>query len=587
MIFILSPKLFFYYLLASLFLNTQVGFSQTFKKILTNTSYIEVSGINPNDFDLPMHIPALLSGNFGELRNNHFHSGLDFKTQGGIGRPVYAPADGWVSRIRISAYGFGYALYVDHPNGFTTVYGHLSRYSLPIDSYAKELQYKNEQFELDTIIKRGKIPVKRGQIIAYSGNSGGSVAPHLHFEIRDTKTEETIDPLIWFSNRLRDNIAPRCQLIAMYALEDEGVMSSGANRATISTTEKAKGTWSLIGKAPTAWGKIGLGLKAYDYMNQTSNTYGVCLIRLFLENEEIFRQDLSHFSFAQTRYINSLTDYEAWLKNDIFIMKSFLDPGNKLNVYPLIKNRGYINIDEEKIYHFRYELRDRAGNISEIRFDIQGKKQAIPKARQGNNPMNLWFPNHFIRKDIELSIPIGTLCKNIDFKYEQESSSGYSDIYKLHNIYTPLYQAIPVLIRIQKDILPNKKSYYLAKQDKYGHYKYSGGTYSKGMIQANIREFGNYTVMADTVSPKITGINLENAVKNRLFRIRIYDYLSGIQSWRGTIDGVWVLFEYDYKTATLTYKFDNRLTKEKNHKLILNVKDACGNENCLEYQFYY
>jgi len=535
-----------------------------------------------------MHIPALLSGNFGELRYNHFHSGLDFKTQGSIGRPVYAAANGWVSRIRISAFGFGFAIYIDHPNGFTTVYGHLSGYAFPIDSFAKKMQYGNEEFELDTIIKRGKIPVKRGQFIAYSGNSGGSVAPHLHFEIRDTKTEETIDPLLWFSDRIKDNVAPRFQMIALYPVKGEGILSSGIQKATVSTVKLSNGTWALNSKLPTVWGKIGFGLKAYDFMSQTSNNYGVSLIRLFQGNEEIFRQDLSHFSFAQTKYINALTDYEAWLKNDIYIMKSFLEPGNRLNVYPLAKNGGYININEEKIYHFRYELEDRAGNISEIHFDIQGEKRAIPKVPASNNLMNLWYPNHFIRKDIELSIPTGTLYNNIDFQYSQEpANKGYSDVYELHNIYTPLHQAIQVRVRIQKDILSNKKFYYLAKQDKDGHFLYVGGTYSKGMIQANIREFGNYIVLADSISPKITGQNLENSIKNHIFRIRIIDNLSGIQSWRGKIDGSWVLFEYDYKTATLKYKFDDRLKKGKKHILLLLVKDACENESRFEYQFYY
>ena len=574
-------------LLACLFLFAQDCSSRNNDQEISQTLNLRAR-INPKDFDLPMHLPALLSGNFGELRYNHFHSGLDFKTQGSIGRLVYAVADGWVSRIRISSYGFGYALYIDHPNGFTTVYGHLSGYAFPIDSFAKKMQYGNEEFELDTMIKRGRIPVKRGQLIAYSGNSGGSVAPHLHFEIRDTKTEETIDPLLWFSGRIKDNVAPRFQMIALYPVKGEGILNSGIQKATVSTVKLSNGTWALNGKLPTAWGKIGFGLKAYDFMSQTSNNYGVSLIRLFQENEEIFRQDLSHFSFAQTRYINALTDYEAWLKNDVYIMKSFLEPGNRLKVYPLAKNEGYININEEKIYHFRYELEDRAGNISEIHFDIQGEKRAIPKVPASNNPMNLWYPNHFIRKDIELFIPAGTLYNNIDFQYSQEpATKGYSDIYKLHNIYTPLHQAIQVQIRIQKDILSNKKSYYLAKQDKYGHYQYAGGAYSKGMILANIREFGNYIVLADSISPKITGLNLENSIKNHIFRIRIIDNLSGIQSWRGTIDGSWVLFEYDYKTATLKYKFDDHLKKGKKHILLLLVKDACENESCFEYQFYY
>ena len=557
-------------------------------KGITQSPFIESGRISIGDFDFPLRLTPYLSGNFAELRNNHLHSGIDIKTNKGVGYPVYAVADGWVSRIRVSNYGFGYALYVDHPNGFTTVYGHLQKYAKPIADFTRTAQYDMENFELDTLLKPGQIPVKRGQIIAYSGNSGSSAAPHLHFEFRDTKTDDPIDPLLWYIGKIKDNIPPRFRKIAIYAMEGEGVLSTGTSKVLITTTKTSDGKWVLNGMLPKAWGKIGLGLNAYDYMNETSNMYGICSISLFQEEEEIFRQDLSRFSFSQTRYVNSLTDYEAWQRNRIWIMKSFLEPENWLKVYPVAKNRGIININEEKIYHFCYVLTDRAGNASEIHFELQGQKKDIPALRLGKNHMDSWKPNQFLSADAEVRIPTGSLYKNIDFNYQQKTSTGYSDIYVLHDPYTPLHKSIPVSLRIQKDELNNKNAYYLAKQDPYGRYKYIGGHYGKGMIQANIREFGTYTVKADTIPPKIIGINLENAVKNRLFRIRITDDASGISTWRGTIDGKWVLFEFDGKTSQIKYRFDDRrLTKGKEHLLVLHVKDACGNESSLERSFYY
>lgn len=579
--------LFLYFLLSG-FLSCGQNTAPKSVRETSKSPFVETGRISPADFDLPMHLTPFLSGNFAELRNNHFHSGLDFKTLKGVGYHVYAAADGWISRIRISNYGFGYALYIDHPNGFTTVYGHLQKYAGPIAKFAKEAQYSIEQFELDTLLRSNQIPVRRSQLIAYSGNAGSSAAPHLHFEIRDTKTEETIDPLLWFTNRIKDSTPPRFQKIALYAVENEGVLSTGATKATVGIIKTATGNQGLSSKFPAAWGKIGLGLNAYDYMDQTSNLYGVCSISLFQEEEEIFHQDFSRFSFSQTRYVNSLTDYEAWQKSRTWIMKSFLDPENRLHVYTVAKNRGYINIDEEKIYHFRYKLTDRAGNSSELRFEVQGKKKEIPLVPPGKNQMESWKPNHFASIDAELTIPAGYLYRNIDFQYQQKPSTGYSDIYVLHNPWTPLHEAVPVILRIQKDDLNNKKAYYLARQTPYGTFQYIGGTYVKGMIQAKIREFGNYKVMADTIPPKITGINLENAIKNRLFRIRITDAASGIKSWRGTIDGAWVLFEFDGKTSQLKYQFDDsRLTKGKEHTLVLTVEDACGNESCFEHPFYY
>ncbi|MDD4923069.1 MAG: M23 family metallopeptidase [Bacteroidales bacterium] len=585
--FIYHPKLLVCFLLSGLLSCGQNATPQAANK-KTQSPLIESGRISPGEFDLPMHLTPFLSGSFAELRNNHFHSGIDFKTQHTVGYPVYAVADGWVSRIRISNFGFGYALYVDHPNGFTTVYGHLQKYAPSIADFSKTAQYKNEQFELDTLLKPGLIPVKRGQIIAYSGNAGSSAAPHLHFEIRDTRSMEPIDPLLWYSNRIKDSQPPRFQKMVLYAIDGEGVLSTGAAKAILTTSKTAQSTWTLNGQFPTAWGKVGFGLNAYDYMDQTSNTYGICNISLFEEDEEIFHQDLSRFSFSQTHYVNSLTDYEAWQKNRTWIMKSFLEPGNMLKVYLTAKNRGYISIHEEKNYHFRYELKDRAGNVSEIRFDIQGKKEDIPAITPGENHFESWMLNHFISADAELTIPAGSLYKNIDFKYEQQTSDGFSDIYTLHDQWTPLHQPIPVNLRIQKDDLSNQKAYYLAKKDNYGQFKYVGGKYVKGMIQAQIGEFGTYTVMADTIPPKIIGLNLENAVKNRLFRIRISDDASGIKTWRGTIDNKWVLFEFDCKTSRIIYQFDNsRIIKGKEHHLVVQVSDACGNESKLEYQFYY
>jgi len=582
-----KSKLFFCLLLSSLLSCGQKATPQSTKET-TNSPLVETGRISPSQFDLPMHLTPFLSGNFGELRSNHFHSGIDIKTLKGVGYPIYAVADGWVSRIRISNYGYGCALYIDHPNGFTSVYGHLQKYAPAIAFFAKTAQYENEQFELDTLLKSGFMPVKRGQLIAYSGNAGVSAAPHLHFEIRDTRTEETIDPLLWYSDRFKDSTPPRFQKIALYAAKGEGSLSTGAERSFVVPVKTAQGIWKLNGKLPSAWGKVGVGLNAYDYMNQTSNLYGVCNISLFLENEKIYQQDMSRFAFSQTRYVNSLTDYEAWQKSRIWIMKSFLEPGNNLKIYPTAKNRGYLNINEEKIYHLRYELKDRAGNVAEISFEIQGQKQDISAQTPGKNPFKYWVPNHFITTDVVMDIPAGALYTDIDFQFEQKPSTGYSDIYRLHNSWTPLQLPISITLRIQKDDLVNKKAYYLAKQNKYGSYQYAGGVYANGRIQARIIEFGEYTVLADTVPPKIVGLSIENAVKNRLFRIRITDAESGIKTWRGTIDGAWVLFEFDCKSSQLRYYFDDsRLTKGKEHKLILFVKDACGNESSLEKSFIY
>jgi len=583
--FLSHPRLLHIVLLAGLLLIGQCSISQSLVRQTTPTSHLESDRVAPNAFDLPMQISPELAGGFAELRVNHLHSGVDFKTQKRVGVPIYAPADGWVSRIRISSFGFGYALYLDHANGFTTVYGHLEAYAEPIASIAQNMQYKRESFELDTLMPVRRIPIRKGQLIAYSGNSGLSVAPHLHFEIRDTRTEEAVDPLLWFCDRLKDHIAPKPYKVALYAIDGEGVLSNGATKSIVPVFKNKKGEWTT-GVLPSAWGKIGLGLNAYDFMDNNTNQYGVCSIRLFLNEEVIFQQDLSRFNFEQVRYANSLIDYETMKRSNTWIMKSFVDPGNGLNIYPSLKDWGYITINEQKKYSFRYELMDRAGNATDFRFSVQGMKRAIPPKVFTGKKMIFWVPNYFSNSDFKLEIPAGTLYRTLDFQYKQTSDTGFSDVFKIHNPYTPLHQPVQAKFRIHKDILADKSHYYLAKVAENGLTSYVPSTYVNGWMEADLKDFGTYKVLSDTVVPKITAPNLESMGKNSVIRIRIADNASGIKSWRGSIDGKWALFALDGKSGRLSYVLDSdRVNAGREHELCLSVVDGCGNENHISYTF--
>jgi len=572
-------------LLAGLLVIGQSSVSQSFVRQKTPTSYIEPSRVASDAFDLPMQIKPELAGGFAELRVNHLHSGVDFKTQRSVGIPIYAPADGWVSRIRISSLGFGYALYLGHDNGFTTVYGHLQGYAEPIATTATMMQYKRENFELDTLLAVRRIPVRKGQLIAYSGNSGLSAAPHLHFEIRDTPTEETLDPLLWYSDRIEDNLPPKPYKLAVYAIDGEGALSTGNLKSIVPVSKNKKGEW-VTGTLPSAWGKIGLGLNAYDYMDNNANPYGVCSIRLFLGEELIFQQDLSRFNFEQTRYANSMIDYETVQRNHTWIMKSFVDPGNRLNVYPTLKDWGYIRINEQKLYSFRYELMDRAGNSTTFSFAIQGQKRAIrPKVFTGRK-LIFWVPNYITNNDLKLEIPAGALYRTLDFQYEQLPDTGYSDVFKVHDGFTPLQQPIQARFRIYKDILAEKRLYYLAKVAENGLIRFVPSNYENGWMVADLKDFGTYKVLSDTILPKISDANLERIVKNDVIRIRIADNASGIKSWRGSIDGKWALFALDGKSGWLTCVLDsNRVASNREHELRLTVEDACGNENHRTFNF--
>jgi len=579
------PRLLNAALLAVLLLIVQSSVSQLLVRQKTPTAYIEPDRVAPSAFDLPMRIKPELAGGFAELRVNHLHSGVDFKTQKSVGVPIYAPADGWVSRIRIASFGFGYALYLGHDNGFTTVYGHLQGYAEPIASVASNMQYKLESFELDTLLPVRRIPVRRGQIIAYSGNSGISAAPHLHFEIRDTRTEETVDPLLWFCDRMQDNIAPKPYKLALYAIEGEGALGTGQPKAFVSVFKNKAGQWTT-GTLPTAWGKIGLGLNAYDYMDGNTNQYGVCNIRLFLNDELIFQQDLSRFNFEQTRYANSLIDYESVKRNNTWIMKSFVDPGNRLNIYPVLKDYGYVTINEQKKYSFRYELMDRAGNAMEFKFEVQGQKRSVPSKVYTGKKLIFWVPNYYSNNDFKLEIPAGSLYRTLDFQFTQVPDNGYSDVFKVQNDYTPLQQPIQAHFRIHKDTQTDKSHYYLAKVTENGLTSFVPATYDNGWMEAELKEFGTYKVLLDTILPKISVPTLERIAKNDVIRIRIADNASGIKTWRGSIDGKWALFALDGKSGWLSCVLDsNRVVCNRSHELRLSVEDGCGNERSISSTF--
>jgi hypothetical protein len=549
---------------------------------------IQGDSLDLRAFDLPMRIEPVLSGSFAELRYNHFHSGIDFKTQQRVNIPIYAPADGWISRFRIESLGFGLALYLDHYNGLTTVFGHLNAFAAPFDGYVKKMQQENERFELDTLMPARRYPVKKGQLIAYSGNSGISAAPHLHFEIRNTKTEEPMDPLLWYSGKIKDHQPPRILQAAIYTLAGEGVLSNGARKMILNVTRNDKSEYVLNGKFPYAWGKIGLGIGAYDYMNGTSNKYGICNIKLFRGEELIFEQDLSIFSFDQTRYVNSLVDYEYWQRSRNYIMKSFVEPGNMLKAYPTLINRGYVDINSSDTRSFRYELTDRSGNCTKFTFNVSGKQQTIPPVQFTGQKMSPWEINNIRKPDFTLDVPTGTFYETIDFKFFQSPGNGFSDRYQVQDRYTPLQRQVQARFRVQKDILDKKRLYYLAKYGSNGLPVYTKAVYRNGWMEANLIEFGTFAVLCDSIVPKITPIGLENVAKNNVIRIRITDNASGIKSWRGTIDGKWVLFSMEGKISTLTCLLrDAGILRAQKHSLELSVFDGCGNENRLIRNFFW
>jgi len=542
-----------------------------------------------NYFRSPVDFPILLAGGFGDIRQNHFHSGIDIRTGGEEGKPVYAIADGYVSRINISSGGFGKAIYITHPNGFTSVYGHLKKLNGAIGNWMRDQQYRRESFELDIPVDPGVLKVKKGEVIAYSGNTGLSEGPHLHFENRDAGTQEIIDPLL-FGLPFRDSAPPKIYNVRIYPFDENSMVNFTGNPVTLAVN--ASGTDCKVRSKDTVKvsGNIIFGIQALDFSNDTGSRDGIFSIELFVDTVCYFTQKIERFAFAETRYANSELDYPQVIKNGQRIMRSYIAPNNKLSMYGKIKKNGVVNFMDSKPHKVLYIVKDVFGNTSRLTFWVKSHLPAAPGIRGNRMPKGTLLAcgksNHFSAEGIVFDLPSDALYEDLDFIYSSSASvhGSYTPVYHLQNDLVPVHSACT--LSIVADGIPRTlvSKALIVKVEENGHFIGKSSKHEDDFIRAQIREFGNYTVAADTTPPVIRPVNVgqnKNIGKQQDLRFKISDNLSGIQSYRGTLNGRWILMDFDAKSGLLIYTFDDRIKQGRtNFRLI--VKDAVGNETVYE-----
>lgn len=538
----------------------------------------------------PLNISPALSAGFGELRNNHFHSGIDFKTQQVVNKPVFAVADGYISRISVSPSGYGLALYIDHPDqGHTTVYGHLNSFSKHIAQYVEDKQYENESYRVNLNLEPHEIPIVKGEQIALSGNTGSSGGPHLHFEVRDLETQGPLDPLQYVAQSIRDTQSPDLNGIAFYPIMGQGIVN-GSNTPTRLNIGKSKAGNPLpLQKKMTAWGKIGVGVKAYDKMNGQNNIYGVKHIRLYVDDSLTYSSTINEYLFEETRMLNSFVDFEEWRNNKSFFMKSFIEPGNNLRIYNG-GHDGYININEERAYPMKYELEDHHGNITSFSFTVHGAAQNIDNNPICQNLMEWQSFNRYVDYDFMLTIPKDILYTDFCFQHTSTPHMGnkyYSDIHEVNNNPVPLHKNGKMWLKIKSDTLSQRTKYGVVKINKGNRRdNWMGGTYKNGGLELSINELGSsYAISMDSIAPKIEPQSPQTWKQNGSIRIKLTDDKSGIHTFRGTIDGQFVLFTHDSKSSIYTYTFNRQRLGElpiKNFRFV--ATDGVGNETVYEYK---
>ncbi|MBP6064433.1 M23 family metallopeptidase [Bacteroides sp.] len=518
----------------------------------------QVSFVPPFDF------PLVLSGNFGELRSNHFHGGIDFKTNNVIRKPVLALADGYISRIRVTQ-GSGYVLDVVYNNGYTTINRHLDGFLLPLSTRIETLQYEQESYEVEIVPAPDEYPVKAGQQIAWSGNTGYSYGPHLHLDVFETATGDYIDPLPFFAHRMKDTTAPRAESIMLFPQTGKGVVEGRTTNRTIQPN----------GAQPIeAWGVLGVGLKAYDYMNGVSNHYGVHTVILSLDDKEVFRSTVDRYSPEETRMINSWT-HGAY-------MKSFIDPGNTLRMLKASNdNRGLIDINEERDYRFSYQLSDAFGNTSRYRFTVRGRKQQIPVVQQRAKYLFHWDKTNYLQEPgLTLAVPRGMLYDDVALNYSVRADSGaIAFTYQLHAERVPLHGSCELSIGLRSKPVADVTKYYVAQVNSKGGKWSVGGAYENGFMKARIRELGTYTIAVDTIPPVVTPVGKANWGRSGKIIYRMKDAETGIRSYRGTIDGKYALFALPnmVRKQWICELDPKRVKKGGRHTVEMTVTDDCGN----------
>ena len=541
----------------------------------------------PQDyFRSPMDIPIHPSGTFGELRTNHFHAGLDFRTNQKEGLSVFAAAAGYVSRIKVSSYGYGTALYIDHPNGFTTLYGHLSAYSPKIEAYVRAKQYEKKSFEIELFPKPGEITVTQGELVAYSGNSGGSGGPHLHFEYRDTKTEVIINPLLFgLDKKMKDTKVPTILGIMVYPLSDDAVVNDSKKPMIINVKLQADG--SYIADKVYAKGKIGFAINTSDKSTGSVGNNGIYRAETFFNGSPHFSYNFSSFAFNESRYINNFIDYPRYYSTGQRYQKLFVKTPYSLSLLKHNSRNGQFDIVQDTTtQNFRIEIYDFHGNKAMVNGSIE----------YSGNPATVMDPKHitpyfvkaandnnYSKNNVSVFIPAGAFYEDFYMDFDVKDTVLY-----LHNPTVPVHSAVTVafdVTGIPKDEL--QKTFIAGFSDK--RINYNDSYMEDGRLTAKVKTLGKFKLAKDVTAPKIYRPSFAEGkwltAMNRI-SFKISDDLSGIATYDAWLNGKWILMHFDYKTRIIFHNFSDGIVSEGRNDLKITVTDNVGNSTTFETHFF-
>jgi len=542
-------------------------------------------------FASPLREPPSLSASFAELRADHFHTGIDYRTGGVQGKDVLAIDEGYVYRIAVSPTGFGRALYVRHPSGYSSVYAHLRSFRPDIEEYVIRQQYDRKSFTVSLFPQRDQFTVSRGEVIALSGNSGGSSGPHLHFELRDSGTEDPVNPLV-FGFGVSDRMRPVIDRVILYPLT-RGSAVNGSHGNLSLRTVPSDGSYGIAATAaPVVFGPVGIGIKCWDTFDNSSNKCGVYTIELLADGLKIFGFKADRFSYSETRYINAHIDYAARATSGEYLHRLHIQPGDRLSMYDGHVGRGVLKFSDDAEHEIKIIVTDTHNNRSWVTFRVRSvSKPPVPPAEISFSKVIPWGKAaDFTADGIRIHFPAGAFYDTLWFNYKtRRSTNGFlSPVHMLHNETVAVHDRFRLSVRPDTIIAGLENRLCLATISNKGVVSYAGGKFSYGFVSGEMNSLGDYAVTIDTIPPsaRLSFTNGANISGQSQFTATIRDEFSGIQSYGMYVDGEWILAEYDAKNNLLICRPGTSGMKENSmHNIELRVTDNCGNIKTVRSEF--